>query len=96
MNNSIDELIHILRDTQALLKLPTNDFAWSSWEDADAATREIDGYIRQIEAGNYSSILKLRMLFAPTGQIQDVSISGWGNEFLLLAERFDQVIKFYS
>jgi len=30
-------------------------------------------------------------LFAPTGPIQEVSLSsGWGQEFLELAERFDK------
>ena len=36
----------------------------------------------------------LKLLFAPTGSIQEVSISsGWGQEFLSLSARFDEVIK---
>jgi hypothetical protein len=36
----------------------------------------------------------LIVLFAPTGPIQEVSISsGWGNEFLDLAERFDRAVQ---
>ena len=33
----------------------------------------------------------IRVLFAPTGPIQEVSLSsGWGHEFIKLAERFDK------
>ena len=32
----------------------------------------------------------MQVLFAPTGPVQEVSISsGWGEEFLTLASRFD-------
>jgi hypothetical protein len=34
------------------------------------------------------------MIFAPTGRMQELSLSsGWGEWFLLLAERFDEAKK---
>ncbi|HEX8181606.1 MAG TPA: hypothetical protein VF525_18845 [Pyrinomonadaceae bacterium] len=35
----------------------------------------------------------MEVLFAPTGPMQEVSLSsGWGEEFLALAERFDEAM----
>ena len=35
----------------------------------------------------------MEVLFAPTGPIQEVSLSsGWGKEFLALSERFDDAM----
>jgi hypothetical protein len=84
-------LIAVLREAAALLARPQNDFAWSSWEDADQALAEISRHIAALEAGNLPPRLQLTVLFAPTGAIQEVSISsGWGEEFLSLADRFDR------
>jgi len=43
-----DELIEVLSRTRGLLLLPANDFAWSSWQDAEAAVREVDSLIDQL------------------------------------------------
>jgi len=81
-------LISVLKQTRALLALPNNDFAWSSWKDQKSALSEMDSIILQAENG---LVQNLSLLFAPTGPIQEVSISsGWGQDFLVLAERFDQ------
>jgi hypothetical protein len=56
--------------------------------------REFDAFITQIESGDTSRRSDLELLFAPTGSIQEVSISsGWSQEFLALSARFDAVIK---
>jgi hypothetical protein len=37
--------------------------------------------------------LELSVLFAPTGPVQEVSVSsGWGDEFLILANEFDAAL----
>jgi hypothetical protein len=83
-------LIQILHEARALLDRPANDFDWSSWQDAAAATAELDQHIELIERGRLPARLDLSVIFAPTGSMQEVSISsGWGGEFLALAERFD-------
>ena len=87
-------LVAALRDARAFLARPDNDFAWSSWEDEQAAFREIDGLISRIESGSLPPRLDLTVLFAPTGPIQEVSVSsGWGQEFLRLADRFDAAME---
>ena len=87
---SLQGLIAVMRDARDLLARPDNDFAWSSWEDREAALAEVDEHIATLERG---SVPDLSVLFLPTGPIQEVSLSsGWGSEFLSLAERFDREI----
>jgi hypothetical protein len=84
----LNKLIAILREARAFLALEGNDFSWSSWRDQNQAISEIDTIIRELEKG---SVPDMRILFVPTGPIQEVSLSsGWGNEFLELANRFDK------
>jgi hypothetical protein len=79
MEAAFCKLAEALREARALLALPSNDFVWSSWEDAGAAFAELDGHIEAIEDGQLPARLDLSVLFAPTGPIQEVSLSsGWG------------------
>ena len=83
------ELLGVLVDTRALLALPDNDFSWSSWHGHEDALAELDGAIDRVSAGQ-DPPSSLPVLFLPTGPLQEVSVSsGWGNEFLALANRFD-------
>ena len=85
---SNDRLLSVLADARALLARPGNDFSWSRWDNAREAVVEMD----QLAAK--PSVQELRLLFAPTGPIQEVSLpSGWGGDFLLLACRFDAAIE---
>jgi hypothetical protein len=87
------ELVSILREVRAFLALPDNDFTWSSWGDAGPALQELDVQIRAIEDGQLPPRIDLEVLFAPTGPIQEVSLSsGWSQDYLMLAERFDAAI----
>jgi len=82
-------LLAVLDDVRAALRRPDNDFSWSSFGDMDAALSEIDGLVAKIRFDEPVPVL-LRVLFAPTGPIQEVALSsGWGDEFLALADRFD-------
>ena len=84
----LQKLITVLKEARACLALENNDFSWSSWRDQDHAIAEIDSIIAALEN---SSIPEIGFLFAPTGPIQEVSLSsGWGNEFLELAAQFEK------
>ena len=88
--NGKHELLEVLRDARLHLARPDNDFGFSPWAHAAAALADIDRYITAIETEQLSSPFDLSLLFAPTGAIQEVSLSsGWGDEFLVLADRFD-------
>jgi hypothetical protein len=86
------QLLSVLRDTRAKLAHSGNDFTWSSWEDQTAALAELDHHIDAIVTGQIDKAV-LDVLFAPTGAIQEVSLSsGWGDDFLVLAGRYDMAI----
>jgi hypothetical protein len=77
-----------MEETRTYLALENNDFSWSSWIDQNHALAEIDSIIPDLQHG---SVPDMVVLFAPTGPIQEVSLSsGWGDEFINLALRFDE------
>lgn len=86
----LPNLLAVLEQTRALLAAPNNDFSWSSWEDATDALAEVDALLAQLRSGAAPNALALTILFAPTGPMQEVSLSsGWGDDFIELARRFD-------
>ncbi len=93
MNPKNQKLVEVLREAWQSLSRSDNDFTWSSWENAQAAIHEIAEIISRIESDDMPKRSDLEILFAPTGSIQEISIrSGWGQEFLTLAYRFDQAV----
>lgn len=93
MNPHHQKLLEVLQEARDSLARPNNDSASSSWEDAPAALREIDGIIARIQSGDLPKRSEVNLLFLPTSPIREVSASsGWGQEFLDLAKRFDQAI----
>ena len=86
--NHLEKLISVIKESRKYLAREGNDFSWSPWNDKDHALAEIDSLLADLENG---SIPDLEFLFAPTGPIQEVSMSsGWSSEFLKLAQRFDE------
>jgi hypothetical protein len=93
-NMNRDALLEVLRLTREFLARPDNSFTWSSWRDGEAALREIDDVMGSVRTGAPIDPVQPGVLFAPTGPIQEVSLSsGWGEEFLELAERFDAAMR---
>ena len=90
MNRRCRALADVLSETRLLLSRVDNDFTWSSWRDGNKALQEMDGLIAKLKAGEIPPMSRMSILFAPTGPIQEVSVSsGWGDEFLHVAARFD-------
>jgi len=89
----VTALLSVLEEVRELLAADDNDFSWSSWRDRDDALSEIDTLLSELRAGIVPSALTLHVLFAPTGPIQEVSLSsGWDDAFIALAERFDDAM----
>lgn len=87
---AVQELVRVLQEARGLLSRPENVFGWSSWEGFEDAVNEIDGIVRALEKSERVEPLDVAVLFAPTGPIQEVSLSsGWGKEFLRVADQFD-------
>jgi hypothetical protein len=89
-----DEVIGILQEVKHVLEVPGTDVAWSRYKSVEEAVGDIHQHIERLRAGDVSKIDDLTLLFAPTGSLQEISISsGWGEAFLYLAARFDRVIE---
>lgn len=86
-------LKEVLTEVRALVQREDNDFAWSGWESAEEALQEIDSALATLEEGRPPGVY-LKVLFLPTGPLQELSLSsGWGDEFVALANRFDEAFE---
>ena len=89
----IPALLDVFQRVRGLLALPENDFSWSSWTGQSDALDEIDEIIRILAKNGRPDALTMRVLFAPTGPLQEVSISsGWSTQYMQLASEFDQAV----
>ena len=68
-------LLKVLRDVRSLLALPNNNFDWSPWGNGAEALRELESIIGRVRLGAPLYIDQIAVLFAPTGPIQEVSLS---------------------
>ena len=92
--SSLKRLISVFEEARDLLADPDNNFDWSSWSGHEDALGEVDGILSSLRRGVLPERLFMEVLFAPTGPIQEVSISsGWGEAFLSLAARFDEAME---
>jgi len=89
---SVEVLVRILEPSIELVETTDNDFSWTSWENTKEAVKEINQLMRMVKSGRLPSRKKVGILFAPTGPLQELSISSsWGDLFLTMAEKYDQV-----
>ena len=85
----------MLQRVAELISEHETDVAWSRFNTAAELEAEIVRYLTLAETARLSEsdCSELAVLFAPTGSLQEVSISsGWSEEFLLLAERVDKAL----
>jgi hypothetical protein len=81
-------ILAILHEVRSYLAFSSNDFSWSRWSSREEALTDFDAIVER------SDIEALKLLFGPTGSLQEVSISsGWGEKFLELASSFDQAVE---
>jgi hypothetical protein len=92
--NTAAALLDIFQRARDLVARPENDFSWSSWRDVDDALQEIDSIISRLQGGDIPDRSEMSVLFAPTGPMQELSLSsGWGNRFLGLASEYDAALE---
>jgi hypothetical protein len=83
-------LAELLAAAVELVSLEENDFAWTSWKDKAAALRDLETHMATLRSSGHVDIDRLSLLFAPTGPMQELSLSsGWGEPFVKLASYFD-------
>lgn len=60
----------------------------------DEVCLDLKAAIEEIKEGKEIDLGHLKMLFAPTGPIQEISMdNGWGDEYIKLSGQFDTLIK---
>lgn len=85
-------LVLLLESAIELVQIPENDFCWSYWEDAQEATREISKLLNLAKSYTLPDRIEVAVLFAPTGPLQEISLSsGWAQSFLKVAEKYDEI-----
>lgn len=88
-----DQLIDLLKCVRSIVDFPEVDLCWSRYNDLAELLKEIDLYIDKIKTHDDSIKADLSFFFAPTGSLQEISISnGWGEKFIEIAEAIDLLI----
>lgn len=85
-------LVLVLESAIELVQVPENEFCWSYWEDSIEATEEISKLLGLARSYTLPERVEVAVLFAPTGPLQEVSLSsGWAEPFLKVAEKYEEV-----
>lgn len=93
MIGKYDELIKIMKEVKEIIDSPNTDVTWSRYNTVEEIIKDLDSCIEQLNQEDKSAIEKLKILFAPTGAFQEISIdSGWSDRYLELANRFDEIL----
>ncbi len=93
IDNDKTVIIEILETVKELILEPKTDISWSIFNSKDELIIEIDAHIQKLKLRDFSKVTDLIILFAPTSDFQEISLSsGWGNRYLKISERFDVAI----
>jgi len=94
IDNDETVIIEILETVKELILEPKTDISWSIFDSKDDAIIEIDSHIQKLKLRDFSKVKDLILLFAPTSDFQEISLSsGWSNLYLNISERFDTAIE---
>ncbi len=69
-----------------------SDTVWAGYDNGKSFLIDLHNDITNIAFCNFETLDKLNLEFAPTSTYQEISLSnGWANEFLNLAQQFDNL-----
>src|SRR3954464_2302717 len=82
-----DSVQRLISDLLVELRRQPLDTAWSSYSDSDALIRDVEALAERLKAGDKAAQQELRVLFLPTGDLQETAMSsGWHDEYMRLAD----------
>lgn len=94
INKKIGVIIDILESIKTRIKSPETNLIRSQFDSQEEIINELDNHILKIKSEDFSNLGELIILFAPTSDLQEISIdSGWGQLFLSISKRFDSAVK---
>lgn len=83
----------VVAEVVALVETRPQDLGWTQWDDQPTMVADLHDHIRRLRTDDASRVDELRVVFAPTGSLQEASISsGWAETYLVLAARFDAAV----
>lgn len=86
-------LVDLLWEVRKLIDTPNTDVTWSEYRTVEEVLSALDTYIKRLNQLDKLVVSELELLFAPTGSLQEISISsGWTNEYIELSSRFDDIV----
>jgi hypothetical protein len=90
---NITEAIKQISRLKILLSLPTTDVIWSNYNSADEVIKDLEDIEKGLKRSDKNAVDRLYFLLAPTGSLQEISISsGWGNEYLEIAATLEKSV----
>lgn len=94
--NHREDLLQIIEVVKSSVH-PETELICSYFESVDELFKELDVLSEGIKNGELKSLITLSIHFAPTSSFQELSIqNGWSEEYLKIAERFDQISDLYK
>lgn len=88
----VDEVVTVLADVLKIVESENQDVTWAGawWDEPRDMVSDLRNHLARLRKGDTSRMAELRLLFLPTGPLQEVSISsGWSTRYLKLAAQFD-------
>jgi len=90
---NIEVVVKQISRLKYLLSLPSTDVCWSTYNSALEVIDELELLRTQIEKQDKSAMNRLLFLLAPTGSLQEISLSsGWSYEFLEIADALENAL----
>jgi hypothetical protein len=88
-----DALIHLISAVINEINVKSTDVTWSKYDSVEELLNELRTYIDKILTNDNSVLQELKLCFAPTSSLQEISINnGWENEFLEFSKVFGTII----
>lgn len=82
-------IIDIIKTIRNKITVDT-DVVYAGYNSVIELQTDIDKDLDALEKGDFKALEKFKYRFGPTATFQELSLSNvWGDEFLILAERFD-------
>ncbi len=80
-----DSLSRVLADLLVVLGATPQDILWPSYDSPEALRADVADLAARVEDGDAEAVQKVRLLFAPTGDLQETAIaSGWHDTYMAL------------
>ena len=90
----LERLESIIQEVILFINSDATSMIYTSFDHPFEYVNYLEQLLIKVKSGDIEALNKLKLEFAPTGNLQELSISnGWGKEFLKIAKEFDDVIE---